>query len=301
MLHIAHIPIPTEKQIINEDVLLSTASNVEDPNLNTPILLNDTDLSEHNNNTVDNVSGFFPVSDDNKEYLPYSSNTKKRHYKNLLAPSNTKKLCRASSSSDSSSSSDTSSSITSSCTSSSSNSGLPTSSISGTHKSESEEHPVYVATENNISVESINMRQNTLDNYIDILGLVQPDNQLALPSVTQSDFATGIQNLSSKPADDCVVPKIVRRPGQSRKAVAKTLRNSGQEYLSASRNHRVIPARKMGSPCTTQCLLKCADHILEEIRKQIFDSYWAMVSLTSQRIYCKEYGICYPKISVQNG
>ncbi|XP_050500075.1 uncharacterized protein LOC126880315 [Diabrotica virgifera virgifera] len=285
--NIAHDPVPTEKQIINEEVLLSTASNVEDPNSNTPILLNATDLSEHSNNTVDNnVSDFSPVSDADKEYLPYSSK-KKRRYKNLLGPPNTKKLRRASSSSDSSSSSDTSSSTTSSCSScsscSSSNSGLSTSSLSGTHKSESVKHPVYVAMENNISVESINMRQNALENYNDILGLVQPDNQLALPSVTPSDSATGIQNLSSKQADDSVVPKIVRRPEQSRKAVAKTLRNSGQEYLSASRNRRVIPARKMGSPCTTQCRLKCADHISEEIRKQIFDSYWAMGSLTRQR------------------
>uniref|UniRef100_A0A6P7G1U9 Uncharacterized protein DDB_G0284459-like n=1 Tax=Diabrotica virgifera virgifera TaxID=50390 RepID=A0A6P7G1U9_DIAVI len=158
---IAHDPVPTEKQIINEEVLLSTASNVEDPNSNTPILLNATDLSEHSNNTVDNnVSDFSPVSDDDKEYLPYSSK-KKRRYKNLLGPPNTKKLRRASSSSDSSSSSDTSSSTTSSCSfcssCSSSNSGLSTSSLSGTHKSESVKHPVYVAMENNISVESINM------------------------------------------------------------------------------------------------------------------------------------------------
>lgn len=59
------------------------------------------------------------------------------------------------------------------------------------------------------------------------------------------------------------------------------LKNLGLEYTST--RCKVVNARSMGRPCGIICRLKCKERICENDRRNIFDSYWGLGSLSLQR------------------
>lgn len=100
-----------------------------------------------------------------------------------------------------------------------------------------------------------------------------------------------IEESSNSDSSDYHEPNIVsspvrkRRKGviNSKKLRTKRLRNEGAEYVSLSKNKRVVPARQMKPPCGTKCRLQCFANISEDERKKLFQDYWSMASLTRQR------------------
>lgn len=68
--------------------------------------------------------------------------------------------------------------------------------------------------------------------------------------------------------------KRKRCPSSWFKEKNKTLRISGQEYISA-KSKKVMPAKSIRPPCNKNCRLKCKDKVNEEIRAKIFFIFFA--------------------------
>ncbi|CAH2102002.1 unnamed protein product [Euphydryas editha] len=94
---------------------------------------------------------------------------------------------------------------------------------------------------------------------------------LNLESVVPAVENISISNTSKK-----------RRRG-NKKEIAKTLRNLGLAYTSASTSRKLVSPRKLKEPCNSRCRLKCSERISQESRQTIFEDYWNMGSLTRQR------------------
>lgn len=63
--------------------------------------------------------------------------------------------------------------------------------------------------------------------------------------------------------------------------VLKKLRNSGQEYKGSSCSRG---ARTLKDPCWEKCKLKC--NLIETPKRQkLFDEYWALADIDSQRMF----------------
>lgn len=72
-------------------------------------------------------------------------------------------------------------------------------------------------------------------------------------------------------------------PVEWKKSKAKLLRNTGKPYTSSSIRKTEMPARKIHPACNEQCKLKCSSKIDENKRLEIFNKYWLLDSLQSQR------------------
>lgn len=81
--------------------------------------------------------------------------------------------------------------------------------------------------------------------------------------------------------------KRQRNPQAWKQNLAKTLRNSGKEYVSHSKSKKTMPARSLKKPCTKKCRLKCTDNINEVDRNTIFNSYWGMSNIELQRSFIR--------------
>lgn len=64
---------------------------------------------------------------------------------------------------------------------------------------------------------------------------------------------------------------------------AKTMRNSGKAYVSSSKTKKQFQARKVRPACGGNCRLRCREKINDEVRQEIFDSYWNVANLQRQR------------------
>ncbi|XP_050516591.1 uncharacterized protein LOC126891457 [Diabrotica virgifera virgifera] len=78
--------------------------------------------------------------------------------------------------------------------------------------------------------------------------------------------------------------KRARNPGRWKRNTCKRLRNTGKEYKTLSKG-KLIAARKILPPCSTKCIRKCTTKFSEEERKLLFDSFWGLADLHSQRSY----------------
>ncbi|XP_045455137.1 uncharacterized protein LOC123666182 [Melitaea cinxia] len=70
-----------------------------------------------------------------------------------------------------------------------------------------------------------------------------------------------------------------RNPQKWKKNVLKRIKNSGKEYIS--RSGKKVDAKVMKPPCN--CRLQCRTKFSDEMRKEIFESYWNLASLQRQR------------------
>ncbi|XP_045453588.1 uncharacterized protein LOC123662839 [Melitaea cinxia] len=77
--------------------------------------------------------------------------------------------------------------------------------------------------------------------------------------------------------------KKARNPAAWKQNKRKALKNTGQEHTNSS--GKVIPAKKMGPPCTEKCLFSCSKRISIEDRQKLFAGYWELGCLTRQRDY----------------
>lgn len=85
-------------------------------------------------------------------------------------------------------------------------------------------------------------------------------------------------------------------PVEWKKSKAKLLRNSGKPYTSSSIRKTEIRARKLRPACNEKCKLKCSSKIEENKRLEIFDKYWSLDSLKSQREFiCRSMTVVRPK------
>lgn len=67
----------------------------------------------------------------------------------------------------------------------------------------------------------------------------------------------------------------------------KTARAKGKEYTTHS--GKVIPAKRMQSPCKENCRMKCSSKVSESDRQSNFDNYWALGSFILQRKFLYEH------------
>nr|XP_022901104.1 uncharacterized protein LOC111414142 [Onthophagus taurus] len=82
-----------------------------------------------------------------------------------------------------------------------------------------------------------------------------------------------------------------KRKGKKRKAnlvewkksKAKLLRNTGKPYTSSSIRKTEMQARKVRPACNEKCKQQCSRKIEENKRLEIFNKYWSLGSLKSQR------------------
>lgn len=81
--------------------------------------------------------------------------------------------------------------------------------------------------------------------------------------------------------------KCLRNPNKWKQNVAKTLRNTGKEYVSNKKSKKIVPARSIKGPCTSKCRLKCIDNIKEIDRNVLFQKYWALGNIELQRSYIR--------------
>ena len=80
------------------------------------------------------------------------------------------------------------------------------------------------------------------------------------------------------------VPNLKRRKrneDQWKQRIRKKRRNEGLQYTN--NKGKVMPARKMGPPCTQTCRRKCNLYFSNCDREAIFASFWALGDIDRQR------------------
>ncbi|XP_028163360.1 uncharacterized protein LOC114354942 [Ostrinia furnacalis] len=100
---------------------------------------------------------------------------------------------------------------------------------------------------------------------------------------------------ADNPVDELTGDKTTSKIRRNRKAnpdswkcvQAKILRNHGKAYLNMK--NKLVPARKLKTPCGDQCKLKCKEKITELQRQIIFQDYWDFGDLERQREYIKRH------------
>lgn len=75
--------------------------------------------------------------------------------------------------------------------------------------------------------------------------------------------------------------KRFRNSGGWKSKVAKTLRNTGKAYQSAT--SKQMPEKKMGPTCGDKCRLGCRLKMNDTSRQEIFNTYWGLGDLQKQR------------------
>uniref|UniRef100_A0A2H1VPJ8 SFRICE_014553 n=1 Tax=Spodoptera frugiperda TaxID=7108 RepID=A0A2H1VPJ8_SPOFR len=81
--------------------------------------------------------------------------------------------------------------------------------------------------------------------------------------------------------------KRLRNTNKWKQIVAKTLRNTGKEYVSNTKSNKIVPARSIKDPCTSKFRIKCVDNINEIDRNLLFQKYWALGNLELQRSFIR--------------
>ena len=79
-------------------------------------------------------------------------------------------------------------------------------------------------------------------------------------------------------------PSLKRRKNEAewKKTVAKTWRNTGQEYV-ARNTKKVMAARRVGEPC--ECPEGCFEKLGEEAVRCVYNEYWKMGDFNAQSAY----------------
>lgn len=79
-------------------------------------------------------------------------------------------------------------------------------------------------------------------------------------------------------------PSLKRRKDEAewKKTVAKTRRNTGQEYVTRN-TKKVMAARRVGEPC--ECPKGCFEKLGEEAVRCVFNEYWKMGDFNAQSAY----------------
>jgi len=83
------------------------------------------------------------------------------------------------------------------------------------------------------------------------------------------------------------VRRKVRCEAEWKRNVRKRLRNSGKSYISSS--GKAVLQRQMGKGCSDKCRYKCKEHITEENRKKLFNSYWQTGDINHQRQFIVDH------------
>lgn len=74
-------------------------------------------------------------------------------------------------------------------------------------------------------------------------------------------------------------------PTEWKQNKAKKLKNSGQAYISVSKSKKSVPAKTVKPSCPATCRLKCRERVSEEVRQDLFTSYWKLSDLHKQRLF----------------
>lgn len=82
-------------------------------------------------------------------------------------------------------------------------------------------------------------------------------------------------------------PRRPRRPETWISNKRKTLRNSGQTYLSTS--GKLVPAKSMHESCGISCRAKCISKVSEHDRQYNFDTFWSLGDVVRQRKFIHEH------------
>lgn len=77
--------------------------------------------------------------------------------------------------------------------------------------------------------------------------------------------------------------KRQRNEANYEKLKAKRLRNEGKEYVSTSKQKKVIPAKTVKEPCNDKCRYQCPKKISEEQRLKIFNDYYSLSNINRKR------------------
>ncbi|CAH2095602.1 unnamed protein product [Euphydryas editha] len=227
---------------------------------------------------------------------PHSVNQTLQKEKTPLQDITTRSHSRSSSSS-SSSSSNSSSSTTSSSSTSSSNSPQPNVNTSETQEIQKTERKKEKQSTIGMNRRVLYRRhRSSSSNFSNTVDFSPDDNDPDYCPLTVThrtvDESSDIdseqsENIANSEFEILVEtsPTKKRRKGviNSKKLAIKTLRNSGKQYTSLSKNNKVMSKRALKSPCGSNCRLKCSENINQEEREQTFQSYWEMGSLTRQR------------------
>lgn len=78
-----------------------------------------------------------------------------------------------------------------------------------------------------------------------------------------------------------------RAAGQWKQNVTKKQRNAGLSYKTKS--GRTIPKKVIKEGCGERCRLKCSSFLTNEVRLQLFNSYWALQDLEKQRNFIHKH------------
>ncbi|XP_045500057.1 serine-repeat antigen protein 5-like [Colias croceus] len=173
------------------------------------------------------------------------------------------------------------SSSTSSSSSSSSGSSSSGSSSSSSSSSSSASSRAPSTNRNSLTSPSVLLSLNEQTNQ---------DNNECLPSTSQE---INLNSIHSPITNDAVIQenfntrKRRRVEAQWKQNVTKILRNSGLPYQTKS--GRNISKKQMKAGCGEGCRLKCSSFLSDEIRIQIFDSYWALKDLEKQRQFIHKH------------
>jgi hypothetical protein len=99
-----------------------------------------------------------------------------------------------------------------------------------------------------------------------------------------SETSYDLQQSASESASDSRKPSNPRRPRRPENWICnkrKTLRNSGQTYLSSK--GKIVEAKQMRESCGTSCRAKCITKVSDADRQRAFDKYWALGDVVKQR------------------
>lgn len=78
--------------------------------------------------------------------------------------------------------------------------------------------------------------------------------------------------------------KRKKNPNEWKRNKIKSLRNSGQAYVTLNKRTPVAQ-RQMKPPCGANCKLKCSVKFTEEERSKLFHKYWDLADIVKQRSF----------------
>lgn len=111
---------------------------------------------------------------------------------------------------------------------------------------------------------------------------LDPDYKPKNESKSKDEYAVDDNETTNPPA---LAPKKRKRGEFNKRAIAKKMRNMGEEYESTS--GKKVNKRCIKPPCKN-CKFKCNEKIDDNYRKEQFNLFWSMGDLQRQREFIKD-------------
>lgn len=141
------------------------------------------------------------------------------------------------------------------------------------------------------NVDSYKISEDYIDTGNEKEIMQEPCNRLSRGIDTRRNFLIDSELNSDIPAatdNEIKNPrKRQRKTEQWVRNVEKNKKNLGKSHISG--NGKIIPAKKMGVPCSDKCRKKCSEKFDEVHRKAVFDAFWKLGNSTRQWDFISKY------------